>query len=436
MITEITMPRLGITMDTGKVLEWYKTEGEIVHKEEPILLVESEKINTEVESPVDGYLMEILVLEGEEVPIGTVLGRISDTVERPAWGEAQPSPAVEEVGTSKSEFQPERQKRNREQKPSVAKVYAVPAARKRAKELGLKIENISPTGPHGEVLLRDVERTAQEVKLRITPAALKMAHDKELDLQRLQVDAGGERIRKGDVEALIASGSDERERIIHPTSMRKTIARRLSESFREVPHIYLTREIDVASIEKMRTAMNEKREGKVRISLNDILVKVSALALRRNPDMNRQWMEEGIRVLNTGHIGLAIAVEGGLIVPIIRDADRLTLEEIARQREVLVGKARERTLRPEEIAGASMTVTNLGNFGIDNFQAVINPPESCILAVGRVRRMPVVDVEGKVGVGLVLSVTLSVDHRVADGAMGAMLLQDMVRMIINPLFML
>ena len=337
MITEITMPRLGINMDTGKVLEWYKTEGETVVKEEPLLLVESEKINTEVESPADGYLMKILVREGEEVPIGTVLGRISDALEESVVGDAQTSSTVEEASQSESELQLERQKRDREQKPSVAKVYAVPAARKRAKELGLKIENISPTGPHGEVLLRDVERTAQEVKLRITPAALKMAHDKELDLQRLQEGAWGERIRTEDMEALIASGPDGEGRIIPPTSMRKTIARRLSESFREVPHIYLTREIDVVSIEKMRTALNEKREGKVRISLNDILVKISALALRRNPDMNRQWMEEGIRVLNTCHIGLAIAVEGGLIVPIIRNADRLTLEEIARQREVLVG---------------------------------------------------------------------------------------------------
>jgi len=434
MVIEITMPRLGITMDKGKILEWYKKEGDSVIKDEPLLLVESEKINTEIESPANGFLVEILVREGIEVPVGSVLGKLSDTLSKPLNEKISNGIKKESVHKVKTSSKTESASNIPKQNEEITTLRAVPAARRYAKELGLNLREISATGPKGEILFRDVENAARSVKLRITPAALKMARDQGIELDQFKQRTG--RIKKIDIESQTSFSEKQEEKFIVPNSMRKTIAKRLSTSFRDTPHIFLTREICVDNVEKMRKDFNKTyQQDEIKVSLNDILIKASARALHQIPEMNRQWLDGGIKILDTFHIGLATSLKGGLIVPVIRNADQLSLTEIAHQRMLLVQKAREGTLGFEEITGASMTITNLGNFGIDHFQAIINPPESCILSVGKMKKVPILNDNNEIYPSLVITVTLSVDHRVADGAVGAKYLEKIAYMMNNPLAM-
>lgn len=415
MAEKIEMPKLSDTMEEGVVAKWNVKEGDKVSSGDVIAEVETDKATMEVEVFESGTILKILVDEGASVPLGgimAVIGKegedisgILEGANGDSSGESK-SKSEKEKEKEKESSGAEKQTEGKEKEAVVqtgkeqavatdGKVKASPLARKMAEEKGIELERIDGSGPEGRIVKRDVENYS------------KPAH------------------------AGFASALKSEE--IRVSQMRKTIARRLGESKFSSPHFYETIDIDMEAAVRARGEMNEVSE--IKISFNDILVKACARALLRHPDVNSSWGEEVIRMHGEVHVAVAVAVEEGLMTPVIRHADRKTLQEISAETGELASLAREKKLQPEQMEGSTFTISNLGMFGIEEFTAIINPPNACILAVGAIRDVPVVK-DGKVVPGKRMKVTLSSDHRIVDGAKAAQFLQTLRQMLQNPLSML
>lgn len=434
MAEVIRMPRMSDTMEEGNIIGWLKEEGEPVESGETLAEVETDKATMELDSFVDGVLLHIAVKEGP-VPIDGVIAVIGEEGEdwKAALKAAQASggngAAKEEAKEEPAATPTTESSEKVEEAPSPAaestdgdsRVKASPLARSMAKEAGIDIANVSGSGDGGRIVKRDVE-TFIETK-QSAPAPQPSAKPEAKPAPQPKPEAPK-------VQPFAYGSSDDNYEDVSISQMRKVIARRLGESKFSAPHFYLTVEIDMDKAIQMRKRINAIAPTK--ISFNDFVVKACAMALRHHPAINASWMEDKIRYNKNVNVGVAVAVEDGLLVPVIRYADIKTLSQINTEVKVLAGKAKDRKLQPDEMQGNTFTISNLGMFGIEEFTAIINPPDSCILAVGSIIQKPVVK-DGEIVVGNRMKVTLSCDHRVVDGAKGAQFLQTLTEMLEDPI---
>lgn len=440
MAEVIRMPRMSDTMEEGNIIGWLKEEGEEVESGETLAEVETDKATMELDSFFDGVLLHIAVKEGS-VPIDGVIAVIGEEGED--WkkaieeAEAEQSSNGSEEASEKEEEKAESSAQETEKSSEPAapasksdsgssddkRIKASPLAKSMAQDAGIDLASIDGSGDGGRIVKRDIEAAIEQKDsapaaaptpqpAKEAPAKQEAPEEKAPDVVPFTFTAGGDNYEDEPV-----------------SQMRKTIARRLGESKFSAPHFYLTVEIDMEKTMKMRKRVNEVAPTK--ISFNDFVVKASAVALRQHPAINASWMEDKIRYNKNVNVGVAVAVSEGLLVPVINFADMKTLSQINTEVKTLAGKAKDRKLKPEEMQGNTFTISNLGMFGIEEFTAIINPPDSCIMAVGTIVEKPVVK-NGEITVGHMMKVTLSCDHRVVDGATGAQFLQTFKDMLEDP----
>jgi len=439
-MNNVEMPKMGDTMETGKILNWIKKVGDVVKKGESLAEVETDKVNIEIESFYNGTLRKILVAEGESAPIGAPIALIGS-----------PDEPLPEDGKGKSDGAPAKEVTR---SSNGATKTAAPAQASMAAPTAAPTAQV--TAAPAQASTDTIERAPTE-RIFISPLARRLATEHQLDYSHIQGTGPNGRIIKMDVEAALA-----RQPLVAPaapaavpeavpaaaaagevvelplTAMRRTIARRLSQSMQTAPHFYVTSVIDTGKLAALRQQINEYAAHEpepVKVSFNDLIIKAVARALVLMPQVNVSFAEDRLLQKKQVHVGMAVALEQGLIVPVIRNADQRGILDIAREAKRLAEAARNGKLRPEEFSGGTFTVSNLGMFEVDSFTAVINPPESAILAVGSITPTPVVE-DGQVVVRDRMKVTLSADHRAIDGATAARFLQQFKRLLEEPLGML
>ncbi|PRY21458.1 pyruvate dehydrogenase E2 component (dihydrolipoamide acetyltransferase) [Aliiruegeria haliotis] len=435
MPTEILMPALSPTMEEGTLAKWLVKEGDEVSSGDLLAEIETDKATMEFEAVDEGVIGKILVAEGTEnvavnAPIAVLLaeGESADDIgevsaapsETPATdaGNEAAAPAASEAPAASSPAPAA---------PAAAdgaRIFASPLARRIAADKGLDLTQIQGSGPRGRIVKADVENAtaapakapAAEAPKAVAPAA---------------APAGPS------TDAVLKTYADRDFEEISLDGMRKTVAARLTEAKQTIPHFYLRRDIKLDALLKFRATLNKQLEARgAKLSVNDFIIKACALALQSVPEANRVWAGDRMLQLKPSDVAVAVAVDGGLFTPVLKDAEMKSLSALSAEMKDLAGRARDKKLAPHEYVGGTFAISNLGMFGIDNFDAVINPPHGAILAVGAGAKKPVVGDDGELTVATVMSVTLSVDHRVIDGALGAQLLQAIVDNLENPLGML
>lgn len=444
MAIAVIMPKAGMSMETGTVIKWLKQIGESVATGEPLVEIETDKVAMEVEAESSGFLLSILHGPGDVVPVTQPIAYIgtAEELKSGTTGGAASASAPEAAAPQTLGIKPSDSGALAEAAPRTAisdgKVPMTPAARARARELGIDPAALKPTGSHGEIRLRDVE-SGEGVKA--SPLARKVAELRGVELSGVPGTGPGGRVLRADVEEaaqaktagaspLPALGGLEFERV--PLSrMRKVIADRLAKSMFTAPHFYLKSAIPADGLVKARESMAGKNGKKV--SVNAFLMKMAAEALKKYPMVNASWQGDSIAVFKSIDIGLAVAQSDGLITPIVRDCGSKGIFRIEEELEGLIERARAGKLLPDEYTNATFSISNLGSFGVDEFTAVINPPGSAILAVGSLKKEPVVDSDGSIVARSLLRVTLSCDHRVIDGAVGAGFLKLFGGIVENPI---
>ncbi|NUN99485.1 MAG: pyruvate dehydrogenase complex dihydrolipoamide acetyltransferase [Saprospiraceae bacterium] len=413
----IKMPRMSDTMTEGNIVSWLKKEGDKIESGDTLAEVETDKATMELDSFTDGVLLHIAVKEGS-VPIDAVIAVIGKAGED--WkaalaaaqgngnnGQQAAAPVVETAASAPAAAPASASPASEAEDK---RVKASPLARSIAKDAGIDIAQVAGSGDHGRIVKKDVEAALESQKS--APAAA-----------RPETPAPAPTVYPG-------SGQYEEVAV---SQMRKTIARRLSESKFTAPHFYLTIEINMDKAIAMRTQVNEI--SPVKISFNDFVIRAVAASLRQHPAVNSSWLGDKIRFNKDINIGVAVAVEDGLVVPVIRQADVKTLSQINTEVKAFAAKAKERKIQPQEMQGNTFTISNLGMFGIEEFTAIINPPDACIMAVGAIVEKPIVK-DGQIVVGNMMRVTLSSDHRVVDGATGAQFLQTFKSILEDPIRLL
>ena len=422
MAEVILMPKLSDTMTEGVVAEWHKKVGDTVSSGELLAEIETDKATMEFESFYDGVLLHIGIEKGATAPVNDVLAIIGEKGE-----DIQGLLADAKKGNAVAEEAPKQ-----EEAPTVEKEAA-------------PVQAVTPA-PAAKPAPQPVAQTSTDGRIFASPLAKKLAEEKGIDVGLVQGTGENGRIVKRDVENYVpyerpaggnsftaAPAGTESYRDENVSQMRKVIAKRLAESKFTSPHFYLTLEIDMDNAIAARKAMNAE-EG-VKVSFNDMVVKAVAMSLRKHPTVNSAWMGDFIRRNDHIHIGVAVAVEDGLLVPVVRFADTKGLAQIGAEVKEFAQKAKDKKLQPQDWEGNTFTISNLGMYGIEEFTAIINPPDSCILAVGGIKQVPVVK-NGQVVPGNIMKVTLSCDHRVVDGASGSEFLNTFKSYLENPVMML
>ena len=446
MATKVVMEALSPTMEEGRLVKWVKNEGDTVAKGEVLAEVETDKAVMELVARGDGVLRKRVLGEGQTAPVGQLVGVIAAAdedigsilssapaaAETAGGGAATAAPATPAAPAAPPT--PGTPAPTATQAPAATQAPSAPAPS------GPAPTAPAPSGPAPSAPVPPHENGGRP---RSSPLARRLASDRGLDLGRVQGSGPGGRIIKRDIEAASTAGPAATPSAaprpaaagdytdVPLTQIRKTIARRLTESIGPIPTFYLTMEADLTRTAELRQAMTEAG-NEFKVSFNDIILKAVATALARHPEVNAHWLGDRVRQFHRVHLGMAVAIEDGLITPVLFDADRKGLGELSQEARDLAAKARARKLTPNEYTGSTFSVSNLGMFGIGQFTAIINPPESGIVAVGAVEERPVV-VDGQVVVRKRVRFTMSCDHRVIDGATGARFLQDVRRMLENPL---
>ncbi|MGH9872387.1 MAG: pyruvate dehydrogenase complex dihydrolipoamide acetyltransferase [Pyrinomonadaceae bacterium] len=441
MATQVIMPKLSPTMDEGQLSRWLKKEGDKVSMGEPLAEIDTDKATMEMQALGSGVLRKILIQEGESAPLGQLIAIIGEPDEdisalmaqagsnqapktaapaeltkesdAPVAEKAAPRAVGNASGNGSQEAaQPEASSRGR--------LIVSPLAARMAAESGIDLRSVSGSGPGGRIIKRDVEELISGGKSATTAAAAQapQRHLRAVESSPFQKSANAQASAYRDDPA---------------SEMRRTIAKRLVTSLGPVPHFFLTTEIEMDRAAEMRKGINEL-DPELKISINDIIIKVAAAALMQHPQVNASFQDKVVRYYEHADIGVAVAIEEGLITPIVRATDQKSLSEIAAEVRDLADRARHRKLRPEEYLGATFSVSNLGMFGIDEFTAIINPPEAAILAIGAMSPKPVVR-NNELVIRQMMRVTMSCDHRVVDGATGAKFLQTFKKILENPLFL-
>src|SRR5512140_2344497 len=459
MATKVTMEALSPTMEEGRLVKWLKNEGDQVAKGDVLAEVETDKAGMELTARGDGVLRARLAAEGDTRPVGellAVIGAADENIE--ALLKKAPAEAVTPSEPSSPPTEVPPASRRVEAAPAVTMASSSPAPPPAPAAPSAPHPPSPPPMPSAPPAPPASASGNGGGRARSSPLARRLASERGLDLGQLHGSGPGGRVIRRDIESAIAAApapaapataaaptrtgtAPATPRTSAPgdfedvplTQIRKTIARRLAESIGPIPTFYLTADFDLTSVRELRARMIALGD-EYKVSYNDILLKAIATALSQHPEVNAHWLGDSMRRHHRVHLGMAVAVEDGLITPIIADADRKRISEIARESRELAKRARERKLAPEEYTGATATVSNLGMFGIDEFTAIINPPEVAIFAVGAVADVPVV-VDGALAVRTRVRITMSCDHRAVDGATGARFMQTLRRLIENPLML-
>ncbi len=439
MAIAVEMPKMSDTMEEGVLVSWLAKEGDAVSSGDVIAQVETDKATMDLEVYDDGVLLKKVVAEGASVPIGGLIAILGDEGESvddmlAKYAGTSSAPNSSESAESMPEPDVSGDGATADVQETIAShangdVKASPLARKMAQDAGLDIRNLQGTGPEGRIVKRDIEGVLggnAPAVARPTAPSLASPPSKPIALPPRPMPA----------MTPVFSGAEFDS--VPLTPMRKTIARRLAESKFTAPHFYLTMEVAMENAVNARTSINEIAEarGEGKISFNDMITKACALALRMHPAVNSSWMESESAIYrhNRVNVAIAVAIDEGLVTPVIRDADAKTLTQIASETKDLAARARARTLQPEDWEGSTFTTSNLGMYGIEEFTAIINPPNACILAIGGIMDVPIVK-DGAVVPGKRMRVTLSCDHRVVDGATGSAFLGDVKRFLEDPVRM-
>ena len=430
MAVEILMPALSPTMEEGTLAKWLVKEGDVVKAGQVLAEIETDKATMEFEAVDEGTVGKILVAEGTagvkvNTPIAVLIEDGETLSDAP---KAAPAVAPAPVAAAPVAAAPVTAAAAAAPVATGARVFASPLARRLAKEKGLDLTKVQGSGPHGRIVRADVEgagsvvavAAAAPVTAAAAPAAAKAA------------------MPTGMAAETVLKMYADREFVEMPLDgMRRTIAARLTEAKQTIPHFYLRREVRLDALMAFREQLNKGLEARgVKLSVNDFIIKACAIALQAVPDANAVWAGDRILKLKPSDVAVAVAVEGGLFTPVLRDADKKTMSALSAEMKDLAARAKTKKLAPHEYQGGSFAISNLGMMGIENFDAVINPPHGAILAVGAGVKKPVVLADGSLGVATVMSMTLSVDHRVIDGALGAEFLKVVVDSLENPISML
>jgi len=416
MPIEILMPALSPTMKEGNLAKWVKKEGDKIKAGEVIAEIETDKATMEVEAVDEGILGKILVNEGtENVAVNSCIALILedgedkkalDNYASKAAPIAAAAPKVDEKKEEKTVAHAPAAQQNQSSVSFSSHVKASPLAKRIAKDEGVSLSQINGSGPHGRIIKEDV-----------------------LGFINSGVSAKG-----------LVCRNPQETHAVKNNNMRKVIAKRLLESKQTVPHFYLSCEFNISKLQELRSALNEvaphdeNGNPAYKISVNDLIIKAVAMSLKKVPEANSSWTDDAVLIYNNIDISMAVAIDGGLITPIIKNADQKTIQSISTETKQLAKKARDGKLQPEEFQGGSFSISNLGMFGIDNFSAIVNPPQSCILAVARAVDKPIVD-HGQIKIASMMNVTLSSDHRSVDGSVGAEFLKALRRYIEYPILM-
>jgi pyruvate dehydrogenase E2 component (dihydrolipoamide acetyltransferase) len=427
MPTEILMPALSPTMEEGTLAKWHVKEGDTVSSGDIMAEIETDKATMEFEAVDEGVIGKIVIPEGTEgVKVNDVIavlledGETADDIgETSGPAPAAPLAAAAEatpMGGSVKVTPPAPAKDGE-------RVFATPLARRIAADKGLDLANVTGSGPHGRIVKADVE-TAQPTSTKPADAPAAAAAPTPMAAEPA-------------TDAVLKTYADRPREEIKLDGMRKIIASRLTEAKQTVPHFYLRRDINLDALLKFRSQLNKQLEPRgIKLSVNDFIIKACALALQQVPEANAVWAGDRTLQFAKSDVAVAVAIEGGLFTPVLQDADTKSLSALSSEMKDLASRARDRKLAPHEYAGGSFAISNLGMFGIDNFDAIINPPHAAILAVGAGTKKPVVGADGELAVATVMSTTLSVDHRVIDGALGANLLNAIKNNLESPMVML
>ena len=424
MPTQILMPALSPTMEEGTLAKWHVKEGDTVSSGDIMAEIETDKATMEFEAVDEGVIGKIMIAEGTEgVKVNAVIavlledGESADDIDTaaaaPAASSPEPAPAAPATQAPATPAPAAPVKDGN-------RVFATPLARRIAADKGLDLANVKGSGPHGRIVKADVEAAQPQAAAPATqsPAATPMASGPATD-------------------AVLKTYADRPHTEIKLDGMRKIIASRLTEAKQTVPHFYLRRDINLDALLAFRSQLNKQLAPRdIKLSVNDFIIKACALALQQVPEANAVWAGDRTLQFEKSDVAVAVAIEGGLFTPVLQDADSKSLSALSAEMKDLATRARDRKLAPHEYAGGSFAISNLGMFGIDNFDAIINPPHAAILAVGAGTKKPVVGADGELAVATVMSTTLSVDHRVIDGALGANLLNAIKENLENPMTML
>jgi pyruvate dehydrogenase E2 component (dihydrolipoamide acetyltransferase) len=420
MAIEIVMPKLSDTMEEGKIIRWLKKEGDYVTKGEVVAEIETDKADMDLEAFSSGILSKILFKEGETVPVGTVIAILGEGDEKAIT--EKPEMDLKKISKEVSEESPE--------EPCCTVPLEVEEEREQLKKV----------------------RKIKEEKMKISPAARKLIEGEEIDVAQLKGSGPGGRIVKEDVERYLKAQTrketpptiippaekDEeipKEKVVELSKMRATIARRMTQSKQTIPHFYVTREVDMGEAIKLIESLNKAEEGSEKITYNDLVIKASALGLREFPELNAHFEKKGLVVKKEINIGVVVALKVGLLVPVVRNADKLSLKEISFKVKGLRERIIKRESTPEDLSGGSFTISNLGMFGVDEFSAIINPPQVAILAVAAIKNIPVFK-EGQIQLSKIMKVTISADHRALDGVIVARFLSRLKELLENPILLI
>ncbi len=431
---EVIMPVLGMNQDTGTLLRWLRGEGDAVTVGDPVMEIATDKITVEIESPADGVLAGLSAAEGEEVPVGRAVAWVLEPGESlPADTPAAPAAEPGPVSTGEAALP-----------GTPARIPAAsPVARRLAAELGIDLTQVAGTG--GRITKADVERHHAAAQAQVegpvlaSPKARRLAREGGLDLAAISGSGPDGAVLTADVEAFASEARDVPGPLptdaveLEPSRMWQVMASRLTESWQTVPHFYLSRTVDATQLLAWRDAL--RRQGREDITISDLLLRITAVSLRDHPRLNASWRDGRIHQHPQVNIGMAVAVEDGLLVPVFHAADTLSLSELADRRRHLVQGARTGQLTLPEMTGGTFSITNLGMFGVEEFKAIVNPPEAAILAIGAIREA-VVAVQGEPAVRSVFNLTLSCDHRAVDGALAARFLATLHERMETPMLLL
>jgi pyruvate dehydrogenase E2 component (dihydrolipoamide acetyltransferase) len=409
MTIEVRMPKLSDNMEQGTIIRWYKQPGDRVIAGEPLAEVETDKADVEMEASDSGVLTEIAVAEGQSAPVGAVIARLSDASEMPAAAAATGAPPAEPPPLRETERAAPPPPRSAD--GGTSPVRASPQAWQSAQDLGVNLDTVKGTGPGRRITTRDVKAAARRARPP-GPAAPPVR----------QPEAP-----KDDAER---RGS----RLVPHSRMREAIAARMAQAKREIPHFYLTSEIDMSETMRVRQALRQVG-GIPGLTVTHLILRALALALREHPETNAAWQPDGVTLYDEINIGIAVAVDDGLLVPVLRDVDRLSVAQIAAGATALVERARTGKFGSEGLSGATFTLSNVGMLDIDVIAAVINPPQAALLAVGAVKERPVVR-DGRLAIAKTMHATLSCDHRVLDGVTGGRFLETVKRLLETPALLL
>jgi len=430
MAIEILMPALSPTMEEGTLAKWLVKEGDVVKSGQILAEIETDKATMEFEATDEGTIAKLLVAEGTAgVKVNAAIALLLEEGESADTAVAKAAPAVAAVAPASTPLPAAAVPVATPAKSAGARVFASPLARRLAAEKGLDLTLVQGSGPHGRIVKADVEgarpaaaATAPVAQAPATPAAPAAA-------QTLATGASADTVRK-----LYADRAFDE---VPLDGMRRIIAARLTEAKQTIPHFYLRREVRLDALLAFRETLNAQLASRgIKLSVNDFIIKACALALQTVPDANAVWAGDRIFRLKPSDVAVAVAIEGGLFTPVLRDAHLKSLSALSAEMKDLAARAKTRKLAPQEYQGGSFAISNLGMMGIDSFDAVINPPHGSILAVGAGVKKPVVAADGQIVVATVMSMTLSVDHRVIDGALGAAFLKAIVENLENPMVML